>query len=389
MNEVPGLAERVRGRFGLWLIALLGVSFAACEYPFEPYQEAAVAFSMFGYLDLRADTQWVRVMPVRQNLFLAPEPIDAVVTLEHLRTGRVVALRDSLFRYADTRLDGVAYAYNFWTTERLEPGESYRLRAARSDGATTTATIAMPPDLEISFHNQVQLNPDSALLRVRAERVLFVDVFYSMRSTGGDPAGSVPVRQQWRRGEGEPGVHLIAVHGGELQRQGLVDMRRQEIRVTSVPPDWPFRADLPDLTVRLPGTMPSNVENGLGFVGGVVSWTIPFHRCFVLTFRPGPRQACEALYNAESAEVAGRVVRAPCADAHAMAEIRLTERFAGGGAAMRIWRTGWDGGYRFEGIEPGSELVIDAGAGTSAVHIPPLGAGQRYHAPLLSVPGGC
>jgi hypothetical protein len=88
----------------------------------EPFAENAVGpFAIFGYLDLRADTQWVRLMPIRRNLIPTPDPIDAIVTLEHLGTGRVVMLRDSLFAFTDGKSGGVGYAHNFWTTGRSAP----------------------------------------------------------------------------------------------------------------------------------------------------------------------------------------------------------------------------------------------------------------------------
>jgi hypothetical protein len=374
-----------------WLFAgLLATALAiGCDHPFEPFQKGEEAiFSIFGYLDLRADTQWVRVMPVRQSLLLAPEPIDAVVTLEHLRTGRIVTLRDSLFRFVDPQLGGVAYAFNFWTTEPLEVGESYRLTAMRSDGASTTARVDLPTDLELSLFNVVRSGPDSAVLQVRAERVLFVDVLYAMISMGGDPAGSIAVREPGRF-PGDPGTVRAFIDGRMLAREGLVDVRRQEIRVGAARADWPYHAGLSDVAVALPGSMPSNVENGLGFVGGVVTWTIPFHRCAVLADRPEPAQACMVTYNGESASIAGRVLRDGCGDPHVMADIRLMETFPDGGAVARTWRTGWDGTYRFEGIEPGAGLVLDLGQGAPAVPLPPLAAGQRYSVRDISVPIGC
>jgi hypothetical protein len=376
-----------------WFVAvvLLGAPVAGCDQPFQPFQENTNAsFSMFGYLDLKADTQWVRVMPVRQNLFLAPEPIDAVVTLEHLGSGRIVTLNDSLFRFVDPRLGGVAHAYNFWTTERLEPGESYRLRAVRSDGASTTATVVMPPDLEFSLLNDIRAGRESALLQVRAERLVFVEVLYAMQDAiAGEAVGSVAVRDHWTFSTGDPGTFGIAVSGDTLFRAGLRDARRQEIRIVVARSDWPYHPGLPDLDVILPDRMPSNVENGVGFVGGLASWTVPFHRCRELAPRADRDHACAISYNGQTASIVGRVIREPCGDPHILADIHLTERFAGGGAILRTWKTGWDGRYRFEGIEPGADLVLDLGPGTSEVHLPRLAPGERHVGNNISVPGGC
>lgn len=385
--------RRARRGVTAWVAAALlhGALVAGCEQPFQPFQENTGAiFSMFGYLDLKADTQWVRVMPVRHNLLLDPQPIDAVVTLEHLGSGRVVSLNDSLFRFVDPRLDGVAYAYNFWTTERLAPGESYRLRAVRSDGASTTATVVMPADLEFTFLNDIQAGRESALLRVRAERLLFVEVLFAMRNiASGEGVGSVSVRDHWTFPADGPGTHGVAVSGDTLFRAGLRDARRQEIRIAVARSDWPYHPGLPDLDIALPGRVASNVENGVGFVGGVAAWTVPFHRCQELAPRGDRDHACAIPFNGRSASIAGRVIREPCGDLHVLADIRLKETFAGGGAIVRTWKTGWDGRYRFEGIEPGADLVLDLGPGTFEVHLPRLAPGERHIGSDIVVAAGC
>jgi hypothetical protein len=95
--------------------------------------------------------------------------------------------------------------------------------------------------------------------------------------------------------------------------------------------DDPCRVDLPDAVVTLPGTMPSNVEQGFGFVGGVGTRTIPFHRCGVLAASADRESPCTIRYNSQSASISGRVIREPCGTPYELADIRLTERFAGGG----------------------------------------------------------
>lgn len=373
-----------------------GALAAGCEQPFEPFQENEDAvFSMFGYLDLLADTQWVRVMPIRQHLFLDPEPIDAAVTLEHLESGRIVTLNDSLFEFVDPQLDGVAYAHNFWTTERLGPEASYRLTAARPDGASATARIDMPAEVEISsFHYRAD-NPVGAgfaLLEVRAEQILFVEMVYTMMSTlSGGPATPIILRDEsisWTFSTDVPGIHGIGISGDTVIRPDVLDVRRLEMRLTTGRPDWPYHPELSDLAVTLPNTMPSNVENGVGFVGGVAVSKIPFDRCDVLAPRPGREESCTILINAESAAIEGRVIRAPCGEPHTLANVRLTERFADGGAIMRTWKTGWNGRYRFAGIEPAADLVLEVD-GTTAMELPPLAPGERYTVGDLSVPVGC
>jgi hypothetical protein len=372
-------------------VAVVATALAAgCDHPFQPHEENRDAiFSMFGYLDLKADTQWVRVMPVRQNLLLGPDPVDAIVTLEHLGSGRVVTLNDSLFSFTDRQLDGLAYAYNFWTTERLEPGASYRLRAARSDGASTTATVEMPADFEFSVLNDRRFGADYAVLQIRAERVLFVDLVHTMATTFGGPAPSVAVRQPAAIPTNDPGTHRLGVRADTSSVGGFLPVGRSEIRVAVANSGWPFHLGLSDLFVSLPGTMPSNVENGVGFVGGVSIWTIPFHLCEVLAERPDGEPACLITFSARSPSIEGRVIRQPCGDPHSLADIRLTESFAGGGTVVRTWKTGWDGSYRFEGIEPDADLALELTPGTPPVQLPRLAPGEGYILEDVAVPGGC
>lgn len=371
---------------------------ASCDDTLQPFRENDDAiFSMFGYLDLHADTQWVRMMPVRQNLFLQPEPIDAVVTLEHLGSGRTVTLNDSIFRFTDEQLAGVAYVHNFWTAERLQPEATYRLTAARSDGASTAAVIVMPQELEIVLMQQSTDpldGPAQAVLQVRADEVLFGTLVYQMGMLAGVPPDTVPGRPIIIDGHSTfdtraPGTHGIYFYADTVRRPGLVDVRRLEIRLVAGRSDWPYDPGLSDLEVTLPNTMPSNVENGLGFVGGVATRTIPFDACEPLVPGPDHEELCAILFDAASASIAGRVIREPCGDPHALASIRLTARFADGSAVIREWRTGWWGQYRFEGIEPNAELLLDLGPETTAVQLPPLAAGERYTVEDISVPGGC
>lgn len=166
----------------------------ACDVLFEPYAENTVGpFSVFGYLDLNADTQWVRVSPIRQNLLTDPAAIDAVVMLEHLGSGRVVTLRDSVFAFLDRRLDGAGYGHNFWTTEPLEPEATYRLAVVRSDGAATTATVEIPGGFDVDLRFQDTGEPGGWVPRrmfvETGHQPLYVEVLYTVWDslTSGQP----------------------------------------------------------------------------------------------------------------------------------------------------------------------------------------------------------
>src|SRR5690625_6403028 len=72
---------------------------------------------MFGYLDASADTQWVRILPVREELFLEPRPLDFIVTMEHAESGESIVMQDSLFSYFQ------GYAWNFRSEMDIRPGK--------------------------------------------------------------------------------------------------------------------------------------------------------------------------------------------------------------------------------------------------------------------------
>jgi hypothetical protein len=384
-----------RSLVGLLLTTILA---SGCDHPFEPYQEDVGApFSIFGYLDLRADTQWIRVMPIRQSLLADPAPVDAVVTLEEVGSGRIVTLRDSLFAFEDRGVDGVAYAHNFWTTERIEPGTTYRLEAVRSDGVASTATVAMPPELVLSIQYW-EISGQSGLweprrLFVHAEHPLYVDLFYTVWEMDAE-RGVPPVRMRLDPRATNPGRWEFGLPGvGPFQLLDMppyMDMVRREVRLAVAGSDWPYGPGLPDTDIAIPGKLPSTVENGIGSVVGVGTWTLPLPLCRLLEAKPGAGEDCAAVLDARSASIVGRVTLDPCGRSAHLPSVRLTERYPGGGAIRWEWKTDWDGAYRFEGLEPGAELVLELDGYTAGgIQIPPLEPGQRYVAPHLTLPNTC
>ena len=138
-------------RFRATLAACLGVAVAAaaCDESFEPTAPSEFAFSVWGYLDASADTQWIRVTPIRPLSTTSPGPLAAAVTLEHLGTGRIIQLEDSVFEFSSasdwvrtSEGVGVLYVHNFWTTETIEPGAAYRF-SVRLEGEEPAPRAAL------------------------------------------------------------------------------------------------------------------------------------------------------------------------------------------------------------------------------------------------------
>ena len=149
------------------LLFAIGVS-SACDDTFSPIEPSDVQFSIFGFLDASADTQWVRVMSLRPVLITEPGPLGAVVSIENIITGRVVELRDSVFRFAanpDVGSDGV-YLHNYWTTDVIEPGAAYRFSAIAEEHEESSAVIEIPPDYSVEVWLAQQRPQQRDLVRI-------------------------------------------------------------------------------------------------------------------------------------------------------------------------------------------------------------------------------
>lgn len=276
---------------GLWILALLALS--SCDSSFEPIQENdRYIYSIYGYLDAAADTQWVRVMPVHEKLFAGPEPIDATVTLEDLESGESQVMNDSLFQYAAN-----TYAWNFWTLMELEPTGTYRLTAERSDGVTSHVTVTLPeafpaPMVYISSgpgYDRVYINGIGNLVDARTfHRVLHVaseteqiHTFPHLEDVG--PTAT-------------PEEYLIPIDASQFNsffanyydswdlppRPPLsqrINIQHRQIYIVSAGPDWIDFPEIDEAIIALPDGV-SNVENGVGYVVGVIRKTIPYKSCY-------------------------------------------------------------------------------------------------------------
>lgn len=277
--------------FSILLIPCLLLT--GCSESFEPWQENdRYYFSIYGYLDATADTQWVRVMPVREDFFLKPEPIDATVTLEHIESGETVALNDSLFEYSHN-----AFAYNYWTTIDLQPGHRYKLTAERSDGLYSRAAVTLPEDFPVPT---VSIDPRSTtdptpvrttVLIEGVEQLADVKTVYrssdnremitishlqdSSRLSSGDlqvimdPQEDFPLLDSFF--SLPPGVNTVNF----LDTPDI----KQHIFIASAGPDYLFFPSIDQKIIALPEGA-SNIVDGVGYLAGIVSKTIPYKGCY-------------------------------------------------------------------------------------------------------------
>lgn len=258
-------------------------------------------FSLYGTLDVAADTQVIRIDPLRYSSQTEiPAELAETVVLENVGTGTEVILRDSL-----TTVDtGPVRAHNFWTTHPIEPGTSYRVSVRREGEPLTTATTTTPergPNLTLLsglllpclFPTPVygsRRSENTFVVTVEnVEHVAAADMIYPLTTTTEkDTLRSRIVSSHYDSIERTGNAFEISV----FYREELADFHPDPpdgspecptrdhftysfvlMAVTAGGPDWPEWRNAPIEQVTRPDSF-SNVEGGHGFVGGTYSDTI-------------------------------------------------------------------------------------------------------------------
>lgn len=240
---------------------------------------------MFGVLDLHADTQWVRIMPIGER-FIARDTTqtDVRVTLTDIASGETVEMHDSLFQFSD------AYAWNYWTLFKLNPNQKYELLATTKDGRQSSAEITIPsvlPEPEVEYDTERETGrisglsaPEDSLVlaqikyRVQPSCAVEVTIIFTYAETlTRKPDGSY----EFEFLNDRPIAQELKVPQGSYR----VNMRRLTIATASQ--DWPNLSELTEYEIPLTG-MGSNVKNGTGLVPGIsrriIDITPPRERCY-------------------------------------------------------------------------------------------------------------
>ncbi|HWV58048.1 MAG TPA: hypothetical protein VNZ57_11415 [Longimicrobiales bacterium] len=377
----------------LALIASMMVT--ACEATFAPIEQTELAFSIFGYLDPDADTQWVRVMPLRPLVLTSPEPSGIQVTLEELGTGRMLVLRDSVFRH-DAVLDvgtAGAFVHNFWTTEPIVRGETYRFTAISPDGEESTLDVPIPSDYLVSVMlTQSPARDAMDILRVEGvPRLAFVRVQRDVADGCTDSRWEV--RYQVPAQGTDPHNIPISKRVGTLdeRRCALISDRLDIWVVGSVRP-WPWADQLtPRQTTMFSSNslsipdVPTELGNAVGHLGGVVIQRVPYESCAIVGAEPLP-QYCVLTYDGAGGNLTGQI-----RDCHGIVdladmELEPLEFDAAGHKRIRSTNSQPEGRYRFHALETGVpyELTVSH---TQTLFVPwladPLVTFPRQHVDTL------
>lgn len=267
-----------------WHIVLAGVGLllvmGACDPQVDRFEENDLHYSLFGYLDASADTQFVRVEPLRDGLQTrVPRTLGAEVTLTNLATDRSISLQDSLFRYQEN-----ATAHNFYTTVEIEPNTPYRLRVRGPGEAESWAQTTVPD----SFPAPYQVVPLEAfdpectdqgprgasvvrLVIPGIGRLVAVKSLFTTRYGGVSDFNHLSDTTYVQGGQLRARINLAEDYCEIPPR--LREVSKIQIVVAAGDPNWPDFLAL-DWEAEVLPSAATNVNGGVGYVGGVVSDTL-------------------------------------------------------------------------------------------------------------------
>lgn len=274
-----GGALRAAASACLLLIAVVG-GLSACETGVEPIVQGDRYFSLYGFLDMRHDTQYVRVEAVAPTLRVtSPEALEARVTSTDLATGDSTVWRDSVVTFSDG-----TYGHVFWTPLRIIASHTYRIEVERPDGRRTWAETTVPARPEPEVQPAVSFN-DRGVMRAR-QQIIWHDVPRAPFTTnvkyrffGGFDQGFTDLEEppELTRLEDDTWtVHLNLTRAADSLLEKLGSPRVMggvSMAITLQDAAWTFPDGVFDPDVLSNPGVFSNVTNGFGFLGAVGSYS--------------------------------------------------------------------------------------------------------------------
>ena len=128
------------------LTLIVAVSLLGCDESINPILETNRQFTLFGTLDMAADTQFVRVIEIRPTLTTPAEKLDATFTSRRLDSQEQHVWKDSVHTFEDGSVGHIFYA-----PVRVLAGKTYQVDVEKPDSdIVTTATTQVPYSLKPS-----------------------------------------------------------------------------------------------------------------------------------------------------------------------------------------------------------------------------------------------
>lgn len=270
------------------MIVTIGILFfiMGCETHFDPMQENdRYPYSLHGFLDVHADTQWIRVMPVLDTLLTqSSEPLNVKVSLVRESTEKTVTLNDSLFNYS-----GLATAWNFWTTEPIRPEEEYTLWVETPDEENPRVIIRTPGAISVPLVVYTEGDEKGTVYGTGVENLVVAETKFRIYTIDGSGEASAPfwvilshLDNAQVRANGDYSFTVDAwplLEAETMTPRNRIGILYREVLVASGSEDWPDLSGLDEESIILP-EVGSNVVHGTGIVAGIASRRVPLKSCF-------------------------------------------------------------------------------------------------------------
>ena len=285
--------KKIRHLINVFLLALvalfLSIPLSSCNDTFSPLEKNdRLFFSVYGYLDLEADTQWIRIMPLRETISYSSDAIDASVTLTNLSTSQTTIMQDSLFQIdVQGSEEDIAY-WNFWTDVPLTPNTEYEIRAQRSDGRASSVRVLTPDSFPTPALDLPRPGERYEFIEVHDIDVADVRSYWQVYNiiTGETIVYDFNYTQNVLRYEsGLTIIRLDQVRDWELIEQrnpdyvGALVFLKGQISIVSAGEDWINFPEMDREVIALP-EVTSNIVNGIGYVVGASIKVIPYDSCW-------------------------------------------------------------------------------------------------------------
>ena len=252
------------------LLVLLILMQTACDESVEVVLGTEKAFTVYGHLSAHRDTQAVRVYAIDQTIdVVRPDRLDARVESSNLQTGQGYTWRDSIIQFDENH-----FGHVFWATFRPKYDEIHQLKITRTDGATSSVELQIPPESIPKLTDPI-IRADFVHLPIlwqHAPRLNNIRVqYHTNKGVYSFKYGN----EQQQVESGQLAQILVYRDVREVFREifrthgATADARLQAIEQTALVsnPEWvpPGNTFSPEVLIE-PGIF-SNVENGFGFVG--------------------------------------------------------------------------------------------------------------------------
>jgi len=290
----------------MMVVSMLTFTMAACDDTLSPIIESDQQATMWGTLDMNADVQYIRVIPIRPVI---DKRIVDSITLKlkstDLNTGESVDWAGSEITFDDGSVGTV-----FKSDLKLEPEHTYRIELTSPDFKFVTSAETTVPTIPVAVVSEesvtVSVGPTGAVIR-GSQQVVWselsrepheIEQWYRFLEFGSygfldfKLPYDVPSSYEEALGQLEMALDLKRQYDTLRAKLNLDQILLVGLGQTLtilddelVPPGGVFDPEV----LAQPGTM-SNVENGFGFIGSVgrfsIEWVIADESAEKLTYHP-------------------------------------------------------------------------------------------------------